>query len=134
MHKTIPTGTGLGGGSADGAFTLKLLNQKFDLGLSTEQLLDYALLLGSDCPFFILNKPCYATGRGEVLETMQLDLSAYKLIIVNPGIHVNTVEAFSLITPTLPSGSIKQIIHQPVESWRTGLKNDFEEPVFKKIS
>ena len=132
LHKTIPTGTGLGGGSADGAFTLKLLNQKFDLGLSTEQLLDYALQLGSDCPFFIINKPCYATGRGEVLETIQLDLSPYKLIIVNPGIHVSTVEAFSLITPTLPSGSIKKIIHQPIESWRTGLKNDFEEPVFKK--
>ena len=132
LHKTIPTGTGLGGGSADGAFTLKLLNQKFDLGLSTEQLLDYALQLGSDCPFFIINKPCYATGRGEVLETMKLDFSAYKLIIVNPGIHVSTAEAFSLITPTLSSGSIKQIIHQPVESWKTNLKNDFEEPVFKK--
>jgi len=95
-------------------------------------LLDYALQLGSDCPFFIINRPCYATGRGEVLETIQLDLSAYKFIIVNPGIHVSTAEAFSLITPTLPSRSIKQIIHQPVESWRTDLKNDFEDPVFKK--
>ena len=132
LHKTIPTGTGLGGGSADGAFTLKLLNQKFDLRLSTEQLLNYVRQLGSDCPFFVLNKPCYATGRGEVLETIQLDLSAYKLIIVNPGIHVSTAEAFSLITPALPSRSIKKIIHQPVESWKSGLKNDFEEPVFKK--
>ena len=132
LHKTIPTGTGLGGGSADGAFTLKLLNQKFDLRLSTEQLLNYARQLGSDCPFFVVNKPCYATGRGEVLETIQLDLSAYKLIIVNPGIHVSTSEAFSLITPALPSRSIKKIIHQPVESWKSGLKNDFEEPVFKK--
>ena len=132
LHKTIPTGTGLGGGSADGAFTLKLLDRKFDLGLTTEQLLHYALQLGSDCPFFIINKPCYATGRGEVLETIQLDLSAYKLIIVNPGIHISTVEAFSLITPILPSGPIKRIIHQPVENWRRGLKNDFEDPVFKK--
>ena len=97
LHKTIPAGSGLGGGSADGAFMLRLLNQKFDLGLSTEQLLDYALQLGSDCPFFIINKPCFATGRGEFLEPISIDLSRYKFVIANPGIHVSTAEAFSLV-------------------------------------
>lgn len=132
LHKTIPSGAGLGGGSADGTFTLKLLNQKFNLGLSTEKLLDYALQLGSDCPFFIINEPCFATGRGEVLQTLKIDLSAYKFIIVNPGIHIHTAGVFSLIAPTLPSKSIKQIIQQSVETWKGDLKNDFENPVFKK--
>jgi 4-diphosphocytidyl-2-C-methyl-D-erythritol kinase len=132
LHKTIPAGAGLGGGSSDGAFTLKLLNQKFDLGLSTEKLMEYALQLGSDCPFFIINKPCFATGRGELLESIKLDLSAYKLVIVNPGIHVNTTEAFSLINPVIQSKSINQTIQQPIKTWKDELKNDFEEPVFKK--
>ena len=87
MHKSIPMGGGLGGGSADAAFVLRLLNEKFDLGLSISQLLEYAATLGSDVPFFIINKPCYATGRGEVLEEIALDLSAYKILIVNPNIH-----------------------------------------------
>ncbi|HEV8284402.1 MAG TPA: 4-(cytidine 5'-diphospho)-2-C-methyl-D-erythritol kinase [Chitinophagaceae bacterium] len=132
LHKTIPSGAGLGGGSSDGAFTLKLLNHIFDLRLSTEKLLDYALQLGSDCPFFIINKPCFATGRGEFLEKIELDLSAYKLVIINPGIHVNTTEVFSMISPIQPSKSIKKIIQQPIETWEEELKNDFEEPVFKK--
>ncbi|MGC4036428.1 MAG: 4-(cytidine 5'-diphospho)-2-C-methyl-D-erythritol kinase [Chitinophagaceae bacterium] len=95
LHKIIPAGAGLGGGSADGAFMLQLLNKKFNLGLSTEQLLAYTLQLGSDCPFFIYNKPCFASGRGEKLETIGLDLSAYKILIVNPGIHISTANAFS---------------------------------------
>jgi 4-diphosphocytidyl-2-C-methyl-D-erythritol kinase len=132
LHKTIPAGSGLGGGSADGAFMLKLLNEKFDLKLSTEQLLEYASRLGSDCSFFIINKPCFATGRGEFLEPISLDLSTHKFVIVNPGIHVSTTEAFSLLNPSFPSKSIKEIIQQPVETWRTELKNDFEESVFKK--
>jgi 4-diphosphocytidyl-2-C-methyl-D-erythritol kinase len=133
LHKTIPAGSGLGGGSADGAFMLKLLDQKFGLKLSTEQLLDYALQLGSDCPFFIINRPCFATGRGEFLEPISLDLSTHKLVVVNPGIHVSTIEAFSLLKPSSDSKSIKEIIQQPVETWKTELKNDFEESVFKKF-
>jgi len=132
LHKAIPAGGGLGGGSADGAFTLNLLTQKFALGLSREQLLDYALQLGSDGPFFIMNRPCFAAGRGEVLEPVSMDLSGYKLVIVNPGIHVSTAEAFSLLKPLLPSKSIKEIILQPIETWKDELRNDFEEPVFKK--
>jgi 4-diphosphocytidyl-2-C-methyl-D-erythritol kinase len=132
LHKTIPAGSGLGGGSADGAFMLKLLNQKFDLGLSTEQMLDHASRLGSDCPFFIINKPCVATGRGEFLEPISVDLSEYKFVIANAGIHVSTTEAFSLLNPSPPSKSIKEIIQQPIETWKAELKNDFEGPVFKK--
>lgn len=133
LHKAIPMGAGLGGGSADGAFALKLLNEKFQLGLSTQQLIEYALQLGSDCPFFIINKPCYATGRGEVLEEVELDLSAYKFAIVNPGIHVNTGWAFGQLNLSgrseLPDP--KQIIQQPISSWKNQLINDFEEPVCK---
>jgi 4-diphosphocytidyl-2-C-methyl-D-erythritol kinase len=134
LHKTIPMGAGLGGGSADGAFALQLLNQNFNLGLSTEQLIDYALQLGSDCPFFIINKPCYATGRGELLQEAKIDLSMYKIILINPGIHVNTGWAFSQLTPAAPAKSIKEIIKQPVATWAAELKNDFENPVFEKYS
>jgi 4-diphosphocytidyl-2-C-methyl-D-erythritol kinase len=131
LHKIIPTGAGLGGGSADGAFVLKLLNEKFSLRLSPEQLKHYALQLGSDCPFFIMNRPSVATGRGEILEEIQLDLSDYKFVLVNPGIHINTGWAFSQITPTLPKISIKKIIQQPIATWKNELINDFEIPVFK---
>ncbi len=132
LHKTIPQGAGLGGGSADGAFTLKLLDQKFGFGLSTEKLIEYALQLGSDCPFFIINKPCFATGRGEFLEPIKLDLSDYKFLIVNPGIHISTNEAFSSITPTPMLKSIKEIVQQPIHTWKKELRNDFEEALFKK--
>jgi len=130
LHKTLPMGAGLGGGSADAAFMLKLLNEKFKLNLSTSQLLNYSLQLGSDCPFFLINKPCFATGRGEVLEEITVDLSAYKMVLINPGIHINTGWAFSNITPALPPKSIKEIIQQPINSWKEALKNDFEVPVF----
>jgi len=130
LHKAIPIGAGLGGGSADGAFTLKLLNKKFDLSLSEKKLMEYAMQLGSDCPFFILNKPCFASGRGELLEQINLDLSAYKILIVHPGIHINTGRAFSNIKPVAATRSLKEIIQQPVSTWKQELKNDFEEPVF----
>ena len=131
LHKAIPVGAGLGGGSADGSFCLRLLNQKFHLKLSTEQLLDYALRLGSDCPFFILNRPCFATGRGEFLHAIDLDLSGYSFVIVNPGIHISTAWAFQQLQPGAPSRSIKNIIELPVTQWKDSLRNDFEEPVFK---
>lgn len=131
LHKTIPMGAGLGGGSADGAFTLTLLNQKFQLGLSTHQLMNYALQLGSDCPFFILNEPCFAEGRGEKLQPISLDLSAYQFIIINPGIHINTGWAFSNIEIKQPAKSVKEIITQPVDTWKNEMVNDFEEPVFQ---
>jgi 4-diphosphocytidyl-2-C-methyl-D-erythritol kinase len=134
LHKAIPMGAGLGGGSADGAFALQLLNTKFNLNISTPQLLNYAEQLGSDCPFFIINKPSYATGRGEILETINIDLSKYSIALINPGIHINTGWAFSQLTPALPQKSIQQIIQQPVSTWKEELKNDFEKPVFEKYA
>lgn len=130
LHKAIPTGAGLGGGSADGAFMLKVLNDKFNLRLTEAALIGYALQLGSDCPFFILNKPCFAEGRGEKMIPVASDLSAYAMVFVNPGIHINTGWAFSNITPAVPARSIKDIIQQPVETWKQEMKNDFEAPVF----
>jgi 4-diphosphocytidyl-2-C-methyl-D-erythritol kinase len=132
LHKHIPMGAGLGGGSADGAFTLKLLNEKFSLNLSTDQLVDYASQLGSDCPFFIHNKPCYATGRGEILEPAELDLSQNSFVLVYPNMHISTSWAFSQINPQASTKSIKQIISQPIETWKDELKNDFENPVLNK--
>ncbi len=130
LHKNIPMGAGLGGGSGDGAFTLMLLNQKFNLRLTNQQLLKYALNLGSDCPFFILNQPCLGTGRGEILEPIPLNLAGYKIVLVNPGIHLSTREAFSKLTPAVPAKTIKEIVGQPIETWKNELLNDFEKPVF----
>lgn len=131
LHKVIPLGAGLGGGSADAAFTLKLLNEKFKLNLQNEQLLNYALQLGSDCPFFIINKPCFATGRGEILKPINVDLSNYKIMLINLDIHISTRDAFSKIIPAKPKVSVKEIIAQPVETWKDNLYNDFEIPVFE---
>lgn len=130
LHKTIPVGAGLGGGSADGAFMLILLNKKFGLNISQNKLIEYALQLGSDCPFFIINKPCLAKGRGEELEEISLDLSAYKIIIVNPRIHINTSWAFSQLQFNKHNVSLKDIVLQPVTSWKNVLQNDFETPIF----
>lgn len=131
LHKAIPVGAGLGGGSSDGAFTLILLNEELKLNLSTEKLLSYALQLGSDCPFFIINKPCYATGRGEIMEEISIDLHAYHLVIINPGIHISTKEAFGAINISgKQRQTLKQVITQPVSSWKHSLENEFERSVF----
>ena len=132
LHKVIPMGAGLGGGSADGAYTLQLLDRLCTLRLSKEQFIHYAVQLGSDCPFFILNKPCWATGRGEKMEEIALDLSAYQFVIVHPDVHVSTASAFSQITPRFPERSIKEIIQDPIERWKDSLLNDFEPVVAKK--
>jgi 4-diphosphocytidyl-2-C-methyl-D-erythritol kinase len=132
LHKAIPPGAGLGGGSADGAFTLLLLNQKYRLGLSVSQLKDYALQLGSDCPFFIINKPCFAPGRGEQLEEIPVSLSGWRFVLINPGIHVATATAFAGISPATPSKSVKDILAQPVETWKNELINDFEPGIFRQ--
>lgn len=132
LHKAIPMGAGLGGGSADGAFALQLLNKTCHLQLSPEQLMHYALQLGSDCPFFIHNKPCLAYGRGEILHPLELDLSHYQIVLINPGIHVATGWAFGQLTPQQPSTSLQEIIQLPVEQWRDQLINDFEAPVMQQ--
>jgi len=129
LHKQIPIGAGLGGGSADGAFALLLLNRLFTLELSEEQLIRYALQLGSDCPFFILNKACLATGRGEKMQPVALDLSGYRFVLINPGIHVSTAQAFAGIQPQTPTKSIAEIIQLPISQWKELLVNDFEKNV-----
>lgn len=134
LYKAIPSGAGLGGGSADGAFTLTLLNRIFELNLSALQLADYAIRLGSDCPFFINNTPCFATGRGEILEPVPLDLSPYTFVLINPGIHINTGWAFSQLTPEKPSQKLIDLIKQPVSEWKNLIRNDFEMPVLKQYS
>lgn len=131
LHKIIPAGAGLGGGSSDAAFTLRILNEIFELKLTQEYLLQMALQLGSDCPFFIINQPCLATGRGELLEKIELNLSAYHMMIVNPGIHISTAAMFGKIQPVLPSASLKEKIKLPIEQWKEEIKNDFELPVFE---
>ncbi len=132
LHKVIPLGAGLGGGSADAAFVLQLLNKIFNLNIPEKKLFDYSLQLGSDCPFFLVNKPCLATGRGEKIELVNISLSDYQLMLVYPGIHINTGEAFKEIVPSVPSKKIAEIINQPIASWEDELQNDFENFAFKK--
>ena len=131
LHKVIPTGAGLGGGSADGAFMLKMLNQHFKLGYGPEALMDMALQLGSDCPFFILDQPAHGQGRGEILKPIPLSLSSWWLVLVNPGIHVSTKTAFSEVSPKPAPVDLARKILEPAEGWKDWLHNDFEEPIFK---
>ncbi len=132
LHKGIPSGAGLGGGSSDGAYTLVMLNELFSLGISQEKLREYALQLGSDCPFFLLNKPCYAIGRGELMQPVELNLKGLKIYLVNPGIHINTGRAFLNSKPSFPDQSILEILKKPVRRWKDELVNDFENWVFNE--
>ena len=130
LYKGIPTQAGMGGGSSDCGFMITLLNKMFGLGLTDEQMINYAARLGADCAFFILNKPCYAEGIGERLQPISLDLSGWYLAVVRPAIPVSTREAFSLINPQHPKKNCLDIVMQPLESWRYELTNDFEKSVF----
>ena len=130
LYKGIPTQAGMGGGSSDCGFMITLLNRQFQLGLSDEQMIDYAARLGADCAFFVLNKPCYAEDIGEKLQPVALDLKGWYLAVVRPAIPVPTREAFSLIVPQYPSKNCRDIVMQPVETWRQELTNDFEKSVF----
>ncbi len=130
LYKHIPSGAGLGGGSADAAFMLKLLNEYFTLGLSEDILEKYAATLGADCAFFIKNAPTFAEGIGNIFSPLTLSLKGYTLVIIKPDIFVATREAFSQIRPHRPEHPIKEIITCPPEEWRELLMNDFEESVF----
>ncbi|MFM2049113.1 MAG: hypothetical protein RI955_1661 [Bacteroidota bacterium] len=130
LHKVIPMGAGLGGGSADAAFFIKSVNNYFELKMTADEMLQIASSLGSDCAFFITNEILYATEKGEILEPFTLDLSGYKICIIHPEIHVNTAWAYSKIKPLTPNKSIKEILKQPIETWKNELINDFEKPVF----
>ncbi|MEN9523829.1 MAG: hypothetical protein RL065_2206 [Bacteroidota bacterium] len=131
LHKVIPMGAGLGGGSADAAFFISGINNYFELKINDDELLQNASSLGSDCAFFIKNKTSFASEKGEVLEPFDLDLSNYKICVVHPKIHVNTAWAYSKINPSMPKKSIKEILYQPIETWKHDLVNDFEKPVFE---
>ena len=131
LHKHIPIGAGLGGGSADAAFFIKLINQQFDLNLSIEQMLRYARQLGADCAFFIESKPVFAFEKGDQFETIHLDLSKYCLVLVMPPAHVSTSEAYRGVRPAEVKDSLYELITEPVKDWKHFIKNDFEESVFK---
>ncbi|MBL7113338.1 MAG: 4-(cytidine 5'-diphospho)-2-C-methyl-D-erythritol kinase [Bacteroidales bacterium] len=132
LHKLIPMGAGLGGGSSDGAHTIKLLNDLWKLGWTVSQMQEVARQLGSDCAFFIENVPVLAAGRGDQFEPVDLDLSGYQIVVVIPPVPVSTQEAYAMITPRKPERSLKEAIRLPVERWKEILINDFEEPVMKK--
>lgn len=131
LHKVIPMGAGLGGGSSDASTILKMTNQHFNLGLDRNQLLQYAAQLGSDCPFFIFDTPCHATGRGEILTPFQTDLSHYQIVLVHPNIHISTAWAFSQLMPHTKEKSIASIVAQPITTWKDELLNDFEKPIIE---
>jgi 4-diphosphocytidyl-2-C-methyl-D-erythritol kinase len=126
LHKIIPIGAGLGGGSADGAFTIKLLNTLFELGLQTQEMEAYARPLGSDCAFFIRNEPVFCYGKGDQFENITVDLSRYFIVLVNPQIHVGTAEAYAGIRPKQPEYAIKETLDLPIHEWKHRLSNDFE--------
>jgi 4-diphosphocytidyl-2-C-methyl-D-erythritol kinase len=129
LHKNIPMGAGLGGGSSDAAFALSMMNNLFDLLLEDWFLEDYAVQLGSDCPFFIENTPKIATGRGEILEPVEVALSGKHLLLINPNIHIGTKEAYAGVTPKAPSTNLKEIIKDK-SRWKEELVNDFEASIF----
>jgi 4-diphosphocytidyl-2-C-methyl-D-erythritol kinase len=132
LHKVIPTGAGLGGGSSDGTWTLRLLNDHFQLGLSTEKLSTYAEQLGSDCSFFLHDSPQIGTGRGETLSPVAVSLKGKFLVIVRPEVHVSTMEAYAGITPRQPEYSIRSIVvERDVAEWQGTLINQFETHIAK---
>jgi 4-diphosphocytidyl-2-C-methyl-D-erythritol kinase len=132
LLKNIPVGAGLGGGSADAAFLVKLANQKFNLGLSVEQMEDYVRPLGADCAFFVQNKPTYAFAKGDEFEELAIDLSAYHLVLIKPPVHVSTAQAYSKVNAKQPSTSLKDLIHLPLQDWQAHIFNDFEPSVFQQ--
>ena len=131
LLKTVPIGAGLGGGSADAAFTIKVLNQLFSLGLSPEKQRDYARSLGSDCAFFIENKPMYCFGKGDEFEEIPLRLTGKWVMLVNPGLHISTAEAYAGVGPQTPAEELRELLRQPIAQWRDFVINDFEKNIFK---
>jgi 4-diphosphocytidyl-2-C-methyl-D-erythritol kinase len=130
LRKQIPFGAGLGGGSADAAFMLKLVNDFAGLGLSVEQLEKYAGQLGADCPFFIRNSPVFAEGIGDIFTPVEISLQGYYLVLVKPDIHISTKEAYAGVIPKRPVSLLTEIIRLPVEEWKNLMVNDFEEGIF----
>ncbi|MFZ2906820.1 MAG: 4-(cytidine 5'-diphospho)-2-C-methyl-D-erythritol kinase [Cyclobacteriaceae bacterium] len=134
LHKVIPAGAGLGGGSSNAAHTLRLLNEVFQLKIETTVLKSYASTLGSDCAFFLDDKPMLGTGRGEVLEQVEVSLNAKFIVLVKPDVHISTSEAYAAIVPALPENPVRDVIKKNISEWANHLKNDFEPAVLKKYS
>ena len=132
LHKVIPLGAGIGGGSSDAAFTLKILNSLFNLELTDDTLLEYAGKIGSDCPFFINNSPALVSGTGTDLIPLSVSLIGKKIILINPQIHISTAEAYAAITPQPSELNYHDVLAKPVNIWQRFLKNDFEVYAFEK--
>ena len=132
LYKHIPTGAGLGGGSADAAFTVKTLNERFKLELTIEQMENYCSQLGADCPFFIQNKPVFATGIGNVFHPVELNLKYKQLVLVKPDIFVSTKDAYAKVKVQHPKKQLPELLAQPIETWKDTVVNDFETSVFSK--
>jgi 4-diphosphocytidyl-2-C-methyl-D-erythritol kinase len=133
LHKIIPSGAGLGGGSSNAAYTLRVLNQIFSLQLSHDSLIGYASRLGSDCAFFVQDKPMFGMGRGELLSDASISLKGKYFVLIKPNIHVSTADAFAGIIPRKPTQRVTDVVtNMPISEWRGLLKNDFEDSVFKK--
>ena len=130
LHKVIPIGAGLGGGSADAAFLLKLINQQFGLGLDETHLVEYARKLGADCAFFIRNTPVLASGIGDVFQDVELDLSGYRMVVVKPDVHIPTAAAYAMVRPYPGGRELSAAIKTPVAEWRDLIVNDFEAGIF----
>lgn len=132
LYKHIPTGAGLGGGSSDAAFTIKTLNERFNLGLTVKQMEDYCVRLGADCPFFVKNKPVFATGIGNVFHPLSLSLKGKHIVLVKPDVFVSTKDAYAKVKVQKPAVSLPELLAQPVEEWKNTVVNDFEYSVFSK--
>ncbi len=130
LYKHIPVGAGLGGGSSDAANMIKMLNEKFSLGLTDERMENYAVQIGADCPFFIKNKPVFATGIGNEFTPLDLSLTGKTLVLVKPDIFVSTRDAYALVEPQKPAAPLTELLKQPLEQWKDNVVNDFERSVF----
>ncbi len=133
LLKKIPFGAGLGGGSSDAAFLLKLLNEQFSLNLSNQDLMHYCNRLGSDCSFFIENKPLYAFGRGNVFTSLPIQLSSFKTLLIKPNIHISTSEAYANVKVKPSTEDLRDLIQLPIEKWEGRIKNGFEESLFPQF-
>jgi 4-diphosphocytidyl-2-C-methyl-D-erythritol kinase len=133
MYKHIPTGAGLGGGSADAAFMIRLLNDKFELGMTDDEMERHAARLGADCAFFVRNRPVFATGIGNIFHPVELSLKGFHLVLVKPDVFVSTKAAFAHIVPQRPQVDLREVARMPVEEWKGVMRNDFEDSVFPQF-
>jgi len=134
LHKIIPFGAGLGGGSSDAAYTITSINKLFSLGLNEKEMCNYASQIGSDCAFFISSQPSIASGRGEILENLKISLSGWHIILIKSEIHISTAEAYSGVSPKIPNSRLADNVMLPIERWKDFIFNDFENHLFEKYS